>query len=315
VHPTTKDADFRGPQSQKEPSISLVIMASATRQPQIAIIGAGIGGLALAIGLARQNVSYTIYEAGLQYSAVGAGIALGPNSLRAMGLINPKLLELYHTISTGNRSPEKAHVFADFMLAEPGFGANQGWEGAPVGTKDFTKSGAHRNDLLSIMIQLFPTENVRFGKRAVEVKRFGQGVQIKFADGNMVEVDAVVGCDGAKGATRHAVLCTNYPDQVAATYSGRYVYRAVVPLAEAQKSLGKYADDGKMFLGPGHYFALYRMPGERMNLVAACQKGGRWTQTQWTEEVTKEDMQGDFSGCDPRLVDLLKVRDSRSFFV
>lgn len=276
-------------------------------RPQIAIIGAGIGGLALAIGLTRQNVDYVIYEAGSQFSVVGAGIALGPNSLRAMGLIDPRLRALYGDISTGNRSPGKAHVFADFLLAEPGFGVHRGWAGAPVGSKDFTKSGAHRKDLLDIMTRLFPTENVRFDKRAVEVSQTAQKVAIRFADGERVEVDAVIGCDGTKGVVRHAVLAADYPDDVAARYSGRYVYRAVIPPTEAQKALGTYVEDGKIFLGPGHYFALYQMSGGRLNLVAARQKGDQWTHHQWTQEVTREEMLADFDGCDPRLIELLGV--------
>lgn len=285
-------------------------MGGSNHQPQIAIIGAGIGGLALAIGLTRQNVAYTIYEAGPEFSAVGAGIAFGPNSLRAMALISPALREMYNNISTGNRSPEKAHVFADFMLAEPGFGVNRGWEGASVGSKDFTKSGAHRKDLLDVMTQLFPTENVRFGKRAVEVRQVGEKARIHFEDGEVVEADAVIGCDGGKGVTRHAVLAKNYPEEVAAIYSGRYVYRAIVPQTEAQNALGKYADDGKMFVGPGCYFALYQMSGGRSNLVAARQKGGQWMHSQWTKEVAREDMIADFDGCDPRLVELLRVSEA-----
>ena len=285
-------------------------MNRTPHRPQIAILGAGIGGLALAIGLTRQNVAYTIYEAAPTFSVVGAGIALGPNSLRAMGLIDPTLRELYNTISTGNETPGKEHVFADFLLAEPDFGAARGWEGAPVGSKDFTKSGAHRNDLLDIMKQRFPTENVRFDKRAVEVKQEGRRVRIRFADGDVVEADAVVGCDGGKGSTRPAVLATRYPEEVAAKYSGRYVYRSVIPPGEAQKTLGKYAGDGKMFLGPGHYCAIYRMSGGRSNLVAARQKGEPWTHPQWTQEVTREEMLADFNGCDPRLVNLLQVSDT-----
>jgi salicylate hydroxylase len=62
-----------------------------------------------------------------------------------------------------------------------------------------------------------------------------------------------------------------------------------------------------MFLGPGHYFVLYQMTGGRMNLVAARQKGGQWTNHQWTKQATREEMLADFDGCDPRLVQLLEV--------
>lgn len=308
-----KDSRFlcsRGGSKRFHPTLylhSVTIMDPPTSRPHIAIIGAGIGGLALAIGLSRHKVPYTVYEAGSQFSAVGAGIALGPNSLRAMALIDPMFLDLYNTISMGNRSPDKEHLFADFLLAEPGFGVNQGWGGAPVASKHFTKSGAHRNDLLNIMIQLFPTNNVKFGKRAVEIKQVDHKIHVRFEDGDIIETGGVVGCDGGKGVTRHAVLSANYPDQVAAKYSGRYVYRAVIPLADAQKSLGTLADDGKMFLGRGHYCALYRMPGERLNLVAARQKGGQWAHSQWTKEVSREEMLSDFQGCDQRLLELICV--------
>lgn len=44
-----------------------------------------------------------------------------------------------------------------------------------------------------------------------------------------------------------------------------------------------------------------------MNLVAARQKGGQWTNHQWTKQATREEMLADFDGCDPRLVQLLEV--------
>lgn len=58
-------------------------MGSEAKSPiNVAIIGAGIGGLALAIGLLRQNVPYTLYESAAAYSMVGAGVGLGPNAQR-----------------------------------------------------------------------------------------------------------------------------------------------------------------------------------------------------------------------------------------
>lgn len=54
----------------------------------IAILGAGIGGLGLAIGLSKEKVPCTIYEAALEFSTIGAGVGLGPNALLAMSLID-----------------------------------------------------------------------------------------------------------------------------------------------------------------------------------------------------------------------------------
>ena len=54
-----------------------------------AIIGAGIGGLALAGFLSRAGALVQIYEQAKQFQRIGAGIQMSPNAmrvLRALGL-------------------------------------------------------------------------------------------------------------------------------------------------------------------------------------------------------------------------------------
>ncbi|KAH8744036.1 putative salicylate hydroxylase [Hyaloscypha finlandica] len=60
----------------------------------IAIIGAGIAGVTLAIALSEHNpnLSLTIYESRREFSEVSAGVGFGPNALKAMALISPKLI-------------------------------------------------------------------------------------------------------------------------------------------------------------------------------------------------------------------------------
>jgi salicylate hydroxylase len=74
---------------------------SRPESPSIAILGAEIGGLGLAIGLLKQNISYTIYEAVKEFSVVGSGVGLGPNAMTAMVMLDPKFRELYDGIKTG----------------------------------------------------------------------------------------------------------------------------------------------------------------------------------------------------------------------
>ncbi|KAK8929420.1 hypothetical protein H634G_03821 [Metarhizium anisopliae BRIP 53293] len=273
----------------------------------VGIIGGGIAGLALGIGLNYRHVSFTIYEAAPGLNAIGAGISLGPNTTRAMELIDPALREGYEKIAIKNRSPEKRHNFADFLLAEPGLGAARGFHGAAVGSKDFVRSGAHRKDLLEMMKSLLPGNDcIRFGFKAISVCQVGKKVQVSFEDGQVAEFDAVVGCDGGKGITRQAVLGHQFPDQVQLTYSGRYVYRGLVPPGKAQEILGKYADDSKIFIGQGRYFAAYPLSGGGFNFLGGRQKDEPWTHSHSTQEVSREDMRNDFDGCDPRLLELLE---------
>jgi salicylate hydroxylase len=294
-------------------------MESSPPPIQITIIGAGIGGLGLAIGLLTHapHIAFTIYEAAADFSVVGAGIAFAPNALLAMSLLSPAFRASYEAIATGNQDLAKQHVFFDMVLAEEGFGASRGCGPQSIAYDYFRKSSAHRWDLLQVMKALVPADRVRFGKRAVRIWQVDRGVRVLFADGQEIDADAVVGCDGGKGVSRQAVLGDRYPDNVAATYSGRYVYRAVVPMDRAREILGDYAGDGKMFMGPGTYFATYQMSnGTQLNMLAARQKEEPWTHDKWTQETTKEEMIKDFEGqVDSRLVKLLEVRTPFAHFI
>jgi salicylate hydroxylase/6-hydroxynicotinate 3-monooxygenase len=59
------------------------------RPLSIAIIGAGMGGLATAAALRRAGIDVTVYEQAAQFARLGAGIQIGCNAmkvLRGLGL-------------------------------------------------------------------------------------------------------------------------------------------------------------------------------------------------------------------------------------
>src|SRR5688572_28586647 len=55
---------------------------SAADQRRIAVIGAGIGGLTLAIALRRHGIAVDIYEQAAELREVGAAVALSANGTR-----------------------------------------------------------------------------------------------------------------------------------------------------------------------------------------------------------------------------------------
>lgn len=54
---------------------------------KVAIIGAGLGGLAVAIALNFPNINAQVYEKAQQLRLVGAGLSLFPNGLNTMEAI------------------------------------------------------------------------------------------------------------------------------------------------------------------------------------------------------------------------------------
>ena len=54
----------------------------------IAIIGAGIGGMSAALGLAQSGFKVNIFEQAPELSEVGAGLTITPNSTNGLNYLN-----------------------------------------------------------------------------------------------------------------------------------------------------------------------------------------------------------------------------------
>jgi len=77
----------------------------------LAIIGGGLAGLSLSIGLTRYGIPHKIYESAKCFSQIGAGIAMGPNAVWALKLIDPRLRECYDRCATYNEREDQQDVF------------------------------------------------------------------------------------------------------------------------------------------------------------------------------------------------------------
>ncbi|CAG8955407.1 hypothetical protein HYFRA_00010271 [Hymenoscyphus fraxineus] len=282
-------------------------MAKPSPPLSLAIVGSGIGGLALAIGLLKVGVPCTVYEGAARFDAIGAGIGLGPNSMKAIELMDERFAQLYDEVKVGNKAPEKIHEQIEILGAEEGFGALTGWTGGSVGHPDFTRSSAHRKALLDIMKSLIPDGTVKFNKRVVSLNQEGSTkVEIEFGDGERIKVDAVIGCDGIKGMTRREVLESRFPEEVPAKYCNEYVYRAITSMENAKGILGTHAENAKWFMMESKGVAMYPISkGAELNVVVFVEDKKPWQGEQVATEVTREAMMADLEGFDKRLLKLM----------
>ncbi len=60
---------------------------------KIAVIGAGLGGLAVAIALRKQGYDVQVYEKAKDFRPVGGGFGLLPNGLNFLDAIDPRIVE------------------------------------------------------------------------------------------------------------------------------------------------------------------------------------------------------------------------------
>lgn len=278
------------------------------KRPSIAILGAGIAGLALAIGLIKRKVPCTIYEAGDEFSAIGAGIGLGPNALAAMDLIDPTFRSQYDAVKTTNEREDFRHSVFDALYAEEGFGVNRGWTRGLVGAPYYERSSGHRKELLEIMKSFIPPRTVRFSKRVSRMEQLNDKVILHFADGEQTSVDAVIGADGVRGVSRQAVLGDFAPELVAPKYTGKYAYRGIIPMADAKNILGEHGGDAKMFMALDRTVAMYPISkGSQETFVFFVRdKNDSWDgDSDARKPCSRQEMLADFEDLDPRLSRIL----------
>ncbi|TVY13951.1 6-methylsalicylic acid decarboxylase atA [Lachnellula arida] len=286
---------------------------SSDQPLSIAIIGAGIAGVTLAIALSghNPNIHLTIFESRLKFSEISAGVGLGPNAVKAMDLISPKITEAYNAVKTANLWPEKAEVLYDIRYGD---GPKAGHMIAEMKSeKGFVPCSASRAQFLARLIDLLPeTVGVKFGKRVIDVEGDDEDepgkTRVRFEDGTEVHVDAVIGCDGIRSACRRILLGED--DRGAnAVYSGKYAYRKVVDMNKAIKAVGPEVQNRQVYLGQGgHILTCPIRNGKALNMVAFKDaRGTPWKQRQWVIPSSRDVLLRDFKGWGDKSIKLLEL--------
>lgn len=96
------------------------------RQPSVAIIGAGMGGLTVAATLRQIEVDVTVYEQASTFGRIGAGIQMMPNSmkvLRNVGVEEMLRAKAFEPFSHLNRVADTGEVKRELPMPESLFGA------------------------------------------------------------------------------------------------------------------------------------------------------------------------------------------------
>jgi len=213
--------------------------ASDRSGPSVAIVGAGIGGLAAALAISRAGLRVTVFEQARQFQNVGGGIQLAANGSRIAyrwGLAD--------ALAQCAAQPEGFEVRAadGEVLTRLAFGATYVND---YGSPHLTM---HRAQLHQVLLDQLPPGTVRLGHRLTELTWGDEGpVRLEFdgpgteTAGTVVEADVVIGADGMHSVVRGRVAAALTPDdqtpqQSPPQYSGYVAYRGIAP-AEAVSSL------------------------------------------------------------------------------
>ena len=233
-------------------------MAGTNTQP-VLIAGGGIGGLAVALGLAQKGIRSILLEKASALGEIGAGIQLGPNAFHAFDYLgigeaarNMAVYVDHLRLMDAMTAQEICHV----DLGE----AFRGRFGNPYAV-------VHRGDLHGVFLKACRDSDLidlRVSSEVVGYDQDGSFVTAKLASGDRVTGSLLIGADGLWSNVRKQVVGDGAP-----RVSGHTTYRSVIPTEQMPEDLRWNA--ATLWAGTKCHLVHYPLSGWKVfNLVVTC---------------------------------------------
>lgn len=260
---------------------------------QIAIIGAGLGGLTLARVLHVHGIAATVFEAEASANARAQGGMLdihkenGQLALKAAGLFD-KFLEIIHE---GGQEIRVIDKDGTLLFAKPDDGSG----GRPE---------VPRGDLRRILLDSLPADTVRWGCKVTAVSPLGGGRHVlTFADGSTLTTDLLVGADGAWSKVRPLVTEAK-PAYVGMVFIETYLFDADSRHKASAEAVG---GGSMMALSPGKGIFAHREPKGVLHTYVELSKPRDWIDgIDFTDPATAlASVAEEFDGWAPELTALI----------
>jgi 2-polyprenyl-6-methoxyphenol hydroxylase-like FAD-dependent oxidoreductase len=247
----------------------------------IAIVGAGMGGLAAAATLRRAGFDVQVYEQASRFARIGAGIQMMPNSmkvLRGIGIEERLRKTSFPPYSHLNREWDTGEVMNELPMPES-------LHGAPY-------LCMHRGDLHDALASAVPADIVHLGRKLVGLEQKAGRVYLAFADGSQASADAVIGADGVHSIVRELLLGPDTP-----IHRGRIAYRAVFP---ASLMGGKTIRPSRTkWWGPDRHIVIYYTTREMSEVyfVTSVPEPAEWlTPESWSAKGDVRELRKAYEG-------------------
>jgi salicylate hydroxylase len=243
---------------------------------RVAVIGAGIGGLAVAQALARRGADVTVFEQASEIAEVGAGLQISPNGARVLD-----------ALGLGAELRQRAVMARTVQLCD--------YRGGEVVRLDLGDTGQggyhflHRADLINLLANGARAAGVRIRllQRIIGVTD-GRRPRVELANGAGFDADLVIGADGLHSVVRAALNGPRAP-----FFTGQVAWRALVP------NSAERGPEVRVHMGPIRHVVSYPLRGGSLLNLVAVQERAAWTAESWSQTDDPQSLRaafGDF--CD-----------------
>lgn len=249
----------------------------------IAVLGAGVAGLAVARALALRGAKVTLYEQAPAITEVGAGLQVSPNGVRVLRALGLDPLA--------------------FAMRSDGVKLLDGYMGREVVHLDFAKYRPqdefllfHRADLIAMLEEAARALgiDVRLSHEVQDIHGDPDGVDLTFSNGTHARHGIVLGADGLHSKLRPLL---NGPEKP--FFTGQTAWRATVP------ALGGEDPVAMVHMAAGRHVVCYPLREGKLINIVAVEERDDWSQEGWYHPGDPVELMRHFANFGPGVTALL----------
>jgi len=260
----------------------------------VIVVGAGIGGLAAALGLLRTGQQVRVLEQVDVLGEVGAGLSITPNAgkaLRHLGLEQD-------LVRIGSNPPAgciRHYATGDVLVQLPQDRSRERY-GMPL-------YHVHRADLhaaLLAAVQALDPRCVVTSATVRSVETSTAAATVELSDGTRHTADWLIGADGIHSATRAALFGPDHPN-----FTGYVAWRGLIPGGIVPPDL--LDPPLCMTVGPRRLLMRYPLRGGSLVNFVAIARRSAWMEEGWSVRSSLEELLEEFADFEPHSLRLLEL--------
>lgn len=241
---------------------------------KIAVIGAGVAGLATARALALRGARPIVVEQARDLGQIGAGLQITPNGMAVL-----------EALGLGRRVRDAALSLDDVSLHDHRAGSRVLRLRLDKSASTGNWLAIQRAELIKIMregVERVGAE-VRTNTRVVQIETRPQKTILNFADGRSLEAAVVIAADGLHSIARQSLGGGATP-----FFTKQVAWRAVIDDDANAPPVAQ------VFMAPGRHLVSYPLPSGKRNIVAVEERED-WAEESWTATGDPDQLRAAFA--------------------